>query len=98
VNSLSFASSVGSPEIQVADLIAGVAREAFQQRVKPPEERDEIFEAFEIMVQGDMIDGVMAAYLGGVTEGAGLVLPGTNVAVTMAAMMNRNYVKPPPRT
>jgi hypothetical protein len=99
LNSLSFASSIGSPEIQVADLIAGLAREAFQQLMKPPEERDELFEVFEILGKGEMIDGVMAAYLDGVTEGAGLVLPGTNVAETMAAVLSRNnYATPPPRT
>ena len=99
VKSLNFASSVNCPEIQVADLIAGLAREAFQQMMQSPQDRNEVFEAMDILGKGDMIDGFLAPYLDGVTEGAGLTTLGTNVAETMAAMLGRNnYVSPPPRT
>ena len=98
VNSLTFASSVSTPEIQVADLIAGISREALKQWMKPAAERNELFEALTILGDKEMIDGMMIPHKEAISEGAGLILPGTNAAQTFAAFLSRNnYAVPAAR-
>ena len=59
--------------------------------MKPAAERNEMYEALSIMVEKQIVDGVMIPSKEGITHGAGLVLPGTNAAETMAAFLMRLF-------